>query len=158
MQTAENTVEWSRFVPALLVAVVGIVLSRVSATRDAVAIAGDGAGVRALREAIERIVVNARQLNGERDSIDAYDFHGRIDQLFVQDLYRFAENRKQIATKYGLQAYAEVMNEFAAGERYLNRVWSASVDGYIDEIHTYLDKALTQFENTRKILSRLESS
>jgi hypothetical protein len=37
------------------------------------------------------------------------------------------------------------MSHFAAGERYLNRVWSASADGYIDEVNTYLDKAQEQF-------------
>ena len=57
----------------------------------------------------------------------------------------FVESRQSIAHSYGLQAYAEVMNEFAAGERYLNRVWSASTDGYIDEAHTYLEKARRQF-------------
>ena len=48
------------------------------------------------------------------------------------------------------------MNEFAAGERYLNRCWSASVDGYIDEIKTYLGKARTQFERTQEILNRIK--
>ena len=57
-----------------------------------------------------------------------------------------------------LQAYAEVMNEFAAGERYLNRVWSASVDGYIDEIKTYMGKARVQFERTQEILAKLKTA
>ena len=47
-------------------------------------------------------------------------------------------------------------NEFAAGERYLNRVWSASVDGYIDEVRSFLVLARTQFEGTKKILDRLD--
>ena len=37
------------------------------------------------------------------------------------------------------------MSSFAAGERYLNRVWSASADGYIDEVNTYIEKAREQF-------------
>jgi len=37
------------------------------------------------------------------------------------------------------------MGYFASGERYLNRVWSASADGYIDEVAAYLDKAQLQF-------------
>ena len=39
------------------------------------------------------------------------------------------------------------MNRFAAGERSLNRVWSASTDGYIDETSAYLEKAATYFED-----------
>ena len=44
-----------------------------------------------------------------------------------------------------LIAYGEVMTDFAAAERYLNRVWSASADGYIDEVNEYLEKASNQF-------------
>jgi len=44
------------------------------------------------------------------------------------------------------------MSCFAAGERYLNRVWSASADGYVDEVNTYLDKAQSQFvESLQKV-------
>ena len=50
------------------------------------------------------------------------------------------------------------MNPFAAGERYLNRVWSASTDGYIDEAHTYVDKAREQFELALEILRGLETT
>jgi len=53
---------------------------------------------------------------------------------------------------HGLQAYADVMSSFAAGERYLNRVWSASADGYIDEVNAYMEKAQAQFvESLAKI-------
>jgi hypothetical protein len=38
------------------------------------------------------------------------------------------------------------MNYFATAERYLNRVWSASADGYIDEIVEYMEKSEKQFE------------
>jgi len=42
-------------------------------------------------------------------------------------------------------SYADVMSHYAGGERYLNRVWSASADGYVDEVNTYLDRSLEQF-------------
>ena len=65
--------------------------------------------------------------------------------MFTDDLNTFIEARESIAHSHGLAAYAEVMNCFAAGERYLNRVWSASADGYVDEINDYLDRAREQF-------------
>ena len=46
---------------------------------------------------------------------------------------------------FGLQPYADIMSAFAAGERYINRVWSASTDGYVDEVKMYLTKAHDQF-------------
>jgi hypothetical protein len=41
------------------------------------------------------------------------------------------------------------MSNFAAGERYINRVWSASTDGYVDEVRAYLERARTQFGEAR---------
>ena len=46
---------------------------------------------------------------------------------------------------FGLQAYADVMSDFASAERYLNRAWSASTDGYIDEVMRSLDRSREQF-------------
>ena len=46
------------------------------------------------------------------------------------------------------------MSDFAAGERYLNRVWSASADGYADEAMDYIDRARQQFEEARAKLAQ----
>jgi hypothetical protein len=158
VQTEANEVHWNFFLPAIIVAVIGIVLSRLGDKREAEATASTGHGVRSLYEAMDRVVVNIQALHEERESLDPYDVHGRLDELFVEDLNLFADHRKQIISTYNLQAYAEIMNEFAAGERYLNRCWSASVDGYIDEIKDYLGKARVQFERTQEILARLKTA
>jgi hypothetical protein len=68
-----------------------------------------------------------------------------IDRLFREDLNNFADARESMIHVFGIQDFAEVMSNFAAGERYINRVWSASVDGYVDEVNLYLERALNQF-------------
>ena len=50
------------------------------------------------------------------------------------------------------------MSRFAGGERYLNRVWSASADGYIDEVHAYLTKARDQLADARDYLYQLDAT
>jgi hypothetical protein len=55
---------------------------------------------------------------------------------------------------FGLQAYADIMSSFAAGERYINRVWSASADGYDEEAETYLGKAVQQFVDAQQQLQQ----
>jgi len=50
------------------------------------------------------------------------------------------------------------MSHFASGERYLNRVWSASADGYVDEITAYLDKAQEQFAEALNNIRQLKDS
>ena len=48
-----------------------------------------------------------------------------------------------------MQAYTGMMTEFAAGERYINRVRSTSADGYDEEGEIYLERAVRQFEDAR---------
>jgi hypothetical protein len=47
------------------------------------------------------------------------------------------------------------MNYFATAERYLNRVWSASADGYIDEVNEYMERSEQQFEEALSALRGL---
>ncbi len=82
----------------------------------------------------------------------------RIDELFSDDLTTFVEARESLTHIYSLQVYADVMSHFASGERYLNRVWSASADGYVDEITAYLDKAQTQFTEALDKVCQLKDS
>ncbi len=55
-------------------------------------------------------------------------------------------------TTFGLQTYADIMSDFAAGERYVNRVWSTSADGYGEEARRYLERATARFHATRERL------
>jgi hypothetical protein len=82
----------------------------------------------------------------------------RIDELFIDDIDKFVDARESIAHRYGLAAYGEVMGSFAAGERYLNRVWSASADGYIDEVNAYLEKTREQFVDSLEKIRRLKTT
>ena len=79
----------------------------------------------------------------------------RIDEKLPDHLEAFIESRKTIGHVHGLQAYGHVMNYFAAAERYLNRVWSASADGYIDEITEYMERSEQQFEEALAALRDL---
>jgi len=79
-----------------------------------------------------------------------------IDQLLREDLNNFANARESMKHIFGLQSYADVMSAFAAGERYINRVWFASTDGYVDEIHSYLDRATQQFREAWALFTELQ--
>ena len=80
-----------------------------------------------------------------------------IDRRFRTDLNRFVDARESLTHIYGLQAYADIMSAFAAGERYLNRVWSASADGYADEARDYIGRARSQFEEARAKLEEIHA-
>jgi hypothetical protein len=149
----KDVVRWGYFAGALIAGVVGIVLVRAGHARHSLAAERLTSNMQSIETSLARIVENISRLNAQKKSINPYDMRHRIDELFTGDLTSFVEARQSIARVHGLQVYADVMSSFAAGERYLNRVWSASADGYVDEVNTYLDKAQEQFADS---LSRIE--
>jgi hypothetical protein len=154
----QAAVDWMWFVPALIVGAGGVALARLGASNEGQAKGRVRSNMENLRDALARIVDTAAELDAEKESITLADLHQRIDERFPADLNIFVEARQTIGHVYGLKAYAEVMNEFAAGERYLNRCWSASVDGYIDEAHEYVGRARDQFTRARDVVGALEGA
>ena len=155
--TPENRVDWVWFVPAFVATVAGVTLARMAGRKVSQQTGQLSNDVRTLATSLDRIVENIERLERDKATTDIYDLHGRIDELFVKDLADFVGARKSLMHVYDVQAYANVMNEFTAGERYLNRIWSCSVDGYIDEAHDYLTRSRKQFVAARGKLRELEA-
>ena len=106
----------------------------------------------------ERMTVELT-VNGRRRQLEVAVHHtllevlrDDIDLKLRTDLRRFADARESMVHLFGLQAYADIMSSFAAGERYINRVWSASADGYGAEASTYIEKAAKQFADAQSLL------
>lgn len=146
------------FVITLMTGVLGVVLARVATHQAARQEGVLTTNLGAVSEALDRLVAEIGRLNDQRDEIDVYDLRHHIDDELLEHLDDFVEARESIAHTYGLEAYATVMSHFAAAERYLNRVWSCSTDGYIDEAHTYLEKARDQMGEARREYSALGAS
>ncbi len=142
---AGGNVLGTEFLFSFAVALGGVVTLRVVTRKRKGAEEKVIAEVKTVEQSISRLAKGVAELEKEKTSIDVYDLSREIDNRFNEDLERFIDARESIAVAYGLPAYAGVMSHFAAGERYLNRVWSCSVDGYIDEAHTYLARARDQF-------------
>jgi hypothetical protein len=140
-----DTVQWIGFVPSLVGGVVGVVLVQISMRRAASDVGRIEADFQTLDERLRRIVDDVATLEREKTTLDVYDLPGRIDARLPEEIVAFADARKTIGTVWGATAYADVMSHFAAGERYLNRVWSTAADGYIDEAHASLTRSLEEF-------------
>jgi len=148
----EIMVPWLYFGAAFFVGLVGVLLIRLEMGQASRADDVVHLGMQSLRDSLDRIVAAGARLLTERDSLDVYDVHRRIDDEFRDDLMTFADARENMAHAFGLQTYADVMSHFAAGERYLNRVWSASTDGYADEVSIYIGRFNEQFELAQQLL------
>jgi hypothetical protein len=149
-------VNWLLFVPSLLIGFVGVALvhhGKRQAAQDETKVTQN---MSLIVKSLYNLVTNVSYLCDEKENIDTYDMHKKLDELLIDDLNDFVEARETIAHLYGLQVYAEVMNHFAAGERYLNRVWAASADGYIDEVNDYIEKAREQFVTAKQIVDNLK--
>jgi len=148
-----DAVNWGFYVPAALIGLVGVVLLRRTATQAAAHADVVRANLSTLEASLRRLVERLQALNREREKIFVYDVHGRIDRDLAGDLAAFAEARESMIHGIGLQEYASVMDHFARGERAVNRSWSASADGYVDEVWTYLELAEASMREADRILS-----
>jgi hypothetical protein len=143
------------YLVSLAVGILGVVLVRLALRKEASHEDTIAANLNVLEESLTKLVSLVDDLDDRKDEVNVYDLRLEIDRLLPEHIAVFVDARKSIAHRFGLQAYADVMNPFAAGERYINRVWSASTDGYIDEAHTYLDMAREQFDEAGRVLARV---
>lgn len=152
----ELKVQWLYFSGAIILGIVGVILVRLYELKSSRSDKRVAMNLQDIKTSLIRIVENITNLNAQKKSINAYDMRHRIDELFSEDLNTFIEARESLAHAYGLQVYANVMSHFASGERYLNRVWSASTDGYIDEVSAYLERAQLQFSEALSKIRNLK--
>ncbi len=152
----ETEVPWLYLSLGLAVGVVGVILINVGERRAARAVRESGSGVSDLESALNDVVATLTDLDQRKESINPYEFRALMDAKIPARLSEFVESREAISHIYGLQPYADVMSHFAAAERYLNRVWTSSADGYIDEIHAYLPRARAEFAEALRMLRSLK--
>jgi hypothetical protein len=139
-----ENVNWTLFGVAAVGAVTGLVLIKRAAAAHATSEEVLELNRGELRESISNIVRDIGDIAADASAKGA-GLREVIDLRLRNDLRRFADARASMVHLFGLQTYADIMSHFAAGERYINRVWSASADGYDEEAENYLDKASRQF-------------
>jgi len=144
------------FLAGLALGIAGVVLVRMALRQEATHEERLASDIEVLESSLVSLVEKAEALEREKDSIDVYELRHVIDERFPPDLDAFVQARESIGHSFGLQAYADVMSPFAAGERHLNRVWSASTDGYIDEAHTYIGLARQELEHALEVFREVK--
>lgn len=150
-------VNWYYMIPALLTGLAGLWLYRKAQheeTRGGDKLAGNMA---MLHTSLTNILRNLEELCARGEDLPVHEARYEIDRLFRDDLNNFADARESMIHIFGIQNYADVMSNFAAGERYINRVWSASTDGYVDEVRMYLERARAQFTEGKRHFDELWS-
>lgn len=144
---------WPWYLAAAVIGAAGVYIVKSSTSRDAQADHVLEADRVMLQQTLSSIVANLEELNAGKAEIPTHEMRFEIDRLFRVDLMAFADARESMKHLYSLQDYADVMSAFASGERNINRVWSASADGYVDEVMAYLERAHAQFIEARDTLT-----
>lgn len=147
--------DWSLFLPAAIAAIAGVFIIKREARGEARAEHVLTANRTELGDSLGNIVRDLEEIGSEAGALSTVMLRDAIDDRLRNDLRRFADARESLVHLYGLQAYADIMSDFAAGERYLNRVWSAAADGYDAEAWSYVHKALARF---REAVRQLEAA
>jgi len=149
-------VNWRWYVPVLILGVIALFIYRKAHHTEAKASHRLSGNLHILDTSLAYILQNLEKINADSESLPVYEARFEIDHLLREDLNNFANARESMKHIFGLQNYADVMSAFAAGERYINRVWSASTDGYVDEVHNYLDRATQQIREARALFVELQ--
>jgi hypothetical protein len=153
-----STVRWPWYGFAMMMGIVGVVLlrsSRVTGTGS-----GDGARdsyvilVDALNELVDKIGL----LKDRFEKLIPEEVIEFIDQQCVLHFNDFADARHTLVQRYGLSGFADIMSDFALGERMLNRAWCASADGYVDEARNSIAQSLEYLNSARQKLRVCEQN
>ncbi|MDH4018130.1 MAG: hypothetical protein OEU84_00870 [Xanthomonadales bacterium] len=149
-------INWTWFVPVLVVGLIALYIYRKAHHVEAKASHRLSGNLQILETSLANILGNLENLNSDSDNLPVYEARFEIDRLLREDLNHFANARESMKHVFGLQNYADVMSAFAAGERYINRVWSASTDGYVEEVRSYLERATQQFREARSLFAEFQ--
>lgn len=151
------TVNWAWLLPVLGAGAVGLAGYRRERHRVARAghrLSGD---MQTLADALTAINRELQAMNQGPATLPVYEARFEIDRRLRDHLEAFVEARETMIHVFGMKRYADVMSAFAAGERYINRVWSASTDGYEDEVRGYLGRASDQFKEAEHLFTELRA-
>jgi hypothetical protein len=140
------TVNWTIYLPALFVGMVGVVL--LHRTRQ-VAVDSETirtSGLDPVRQALDRLLSEVGRLKQELPAMTPEAVVAFIDERCSEHCNHFADQRELLKTAFGLVGFGEIMSEFASGERFLNRTWSAAADGYMEEADRSIQTSFAFFQ------------
>jgi hypothetical protein len=152
-----DTVDWGLYGACAGLMLAGMVLLRIHRAR-VLEESGDehAAGIEELERSLGSLIEKVRGLEASATDEDQLAMHHRIDAELMEDIDTFVESRESMIPILGMQSYADIMSPFANGERLLNRAWSASADGYVDEVRSCIAGARAQLESAAKLLGELQ--
>ena len=153
-----QSIPWLPYLIATGVGFVGAFLLRATASeaqQEDTRVSGEYATV---RQSLDQLLNGIAELRGGIQDDDPQGIVDYIDDCMAEPFAEFADARNALVQRFGLQGFADVMTQFASGERFVNRAWSAAADGYIDEARASLERAHRHLDQAGQLLGELEEA
>ncbi len=151
------TVRWLWYGLSMALGLAGVALLRStakSADQDSGRVEAEYSTItNSLAELNERVA----KLGGSLDTMKPAEVVQYIDDRCAEPFADFADARNALVQRFGLQAFAEIMTQFASAERFVNRAWSASADGYMNEARDCVTRATTHLKEASSLLNKYET-
>ncbi len=150
------TVNWLWYGLSMVFGVFGVVLLRKTSKSSIT----ESSRVSEEYSILEGSLAELRQRIGELktnlDKLAPHDVVEFIDETCLEPFSDFADARNALIQRFGLQAFAEIMTQFASGERYLNRAWSAAADGYMNEARDSVTRSDAHIARASELLAKYD--
>ncbi len=149
-----DSVHWGFYSACAAAMVLGIIVSHLARSADS-ELSGEKheADIATLKVSLSDLIDKVKGFETKTADEDQLEVHRRIDLELLGDINAFVEARESMIPKLGMQRYADIMSPFANGERLINRAWSASADGYVDEVRDCIAAARVQLEKAQELLA-----
>lgn len=144
-----HAIDWLYYGIGAAFMVAGIGLMHVARGRAAAGSEQHDEDLDVLEASLESLGARVESFAAVEADEDLLGMHTRIDAELLDDINAFVEVRESMIPRLGMQPYADIMSPFATGERLLNRAWSASVDGYVDEVRVCVKEAASELRSAQ---------
>ncbi len=149
------TIPWTNYFVGIFIGIGGIVCLRLAAKQEHEDVEQTEAEYSVIRASLDRITAVVGELCQQSEHKPTQVLQ-TIDDQCVEGFSEFADSRQALVKRFGMKVYADVMTEFAAAERYVNRSWSAAADGYVEEVASSLKRAKSHLDNAQELLAAAE--
>jgi hypothetical protein len=155
LEVADNkwsTIDWRWYGLSVAVGVAGVIMIHASKLAAAGTSEKSQADLEQIKVNLEQLIVSVESFNQTIAQMNPKQMVEFIDNNLADDMREFADGRDSITIEYGLSVFAEVMTQFAAGERAINRAWCAAADRYVDEAAACVERAVVFFHEAKREL------
>lgn len=104
------------------------------------------------KKLLEEILYYINEIDFKK--MDEEDLQDKIELIQSYQILPFVKNKNELSKKLSISDFTSVFAPFATGERYLNRSWSALVDGYKEESEKSLNISKENFKEAYEQISK----